>query len=56
MTVGRLLLTRRWVGLTLLALVMVVAFAGLGQWQFERSYRTTDGFSDEPAAVPLGSI
>ena len=56
MTVGRLLLTRRWVGLTLLALVMVVAFSGLGQWQFERSYRTTDGFSDEPAAVPLGSI
>jgi cytochrome oxidase assembly protein ShyY1 len=56
MTVGRLLLTRRWVGLTLLAVVIVVAFAWLGAWQFGRSYRAADGFSDEPLAVPIAAL
>jgi cytochrome oxidase assembly protein ShyY1 len=56
MTAGRLLLTRRWVGLTLLALLMVLAFAGLGKWQLGRSYRVSDGYSSEPVAVPLGSL
>jgi cytochrome oxidase assembly protein ShyY1 len=56
MTVGRLLLTRRWVGLTLLALVFVVLFGWLGDWQLGRSYRASDGYSQEPAAAPLVSL
>jgi cytochrome oxidase assembly protein ShyY1 len=53
MTIGQLLRTRRWLGLTLLAGVLVLAFAGLGRWQLSRSYRVPDGFSTEPLAVPL---
>lgn len=53
---GRLLLTRRWLGLTLLALVVVLVFAGLGRWQLDRSYRSPEGFPTEPAAVPLAAI
>jgi hypothetical protein len=56
MTLGRLLLTRRWVALTLLAAVTVVAFAWLGAWQFGRSYRAPDGYSDEPLAVPVAAL
>jgi cytochrome oxidase assembly protein ShyY1 len=55
-TVGRLLLTRRWVGLTLLAAVMVGAFALLGDWQFGRSYRVSDGYSEEPVALPVAAL
>ncbi len=53
MTIGQLLRTRRWLGLTTLAVVLVLAFAGLGQWQFGRSYRVPDGYSEEPLAVAL---
>jgi cytochrome oxidase assembly protein ShyY1 len=56
MTVGQLLRTRRWMGLTLLALVVVVTFVGLGKWQFDRSYRLPDGFTDEPPAVALVAV
>ena len=56
MTVGRLLLTRRWVSLTLLAAVTVVAFGWLGAWQFGRTYRVPDGYSDEPLAVPVAAL
>ncbi len=56
MTVGRLLLTRRWVGLTLLALVFVVAFGWLGDWQLARTYRVSDGYSQEPPAAALDTL
>lgn len=53
MTVGRLLLTRRWVGLTLLAAVFLVLFGWLGDWQLGRTYRASGGYVQEPAASPL---
>jgi len=56
MTVGHLLLTRRWLGLTVLALVVVTAFAWLGAWQWGRTYRAADGFTDEPLAVPVAVL
>jgi cytochrome oxidase assembly protein ShyY1 len=56
MTVGRLLLTRRWVGLTLLALVFVLLFGWLGDWQLGRTYRTSGGYVQEPTAVPLDTL
>jgi len=56
MTVGRLLLTRRWLGLTVLALMVVTAFVWLGAWQWSRTYRVADGFSDEPLAVPVAEL
>lgn len=56
MTVGRLLLTRRWVGLTLLAAVFVVLFGWLGDWQLGRTYRASGGYVQEPAASPLDTL
>jgi cytochrome oxidase assembly protein ShyY1 len=56
MTVGRLLLTRRWVSLTLLAAMFVVLFGWLGDWQLGRTYRTSGGYVQEPAASPLDSL
>jgi cytochrome oxidase assembly protein ShyY1 len=52
----RQLRTRRWVTLSLLALVLVVACAFLGRWQYSRSYRPADSYSREPAAVSLDSV
>ncbi|MEZ5115244.1 MAG: SURF1 family protein [Candidatus Nanopelagicales bacterium] len=46
----RTLLTRRWLGLTALALVAVVAFAALGTWQWQR---TQDILEAERAASRL---
>jgi len=37
--VARTLLSARWLGLTVLALVAVVAFVLLGRWQWTRTYR-----------------
>lgn len=56
MTVGRLLLTRRWVGLTLLAAVFVVLFGWLGDWQLGRTYRASGGYVQEPAAGSLDTL
>jgi len=52
----RLLGTRRWVGLSVLALVLIAACGWLGNWQYSRTYRPADGYSQEPAAVPLDSV
>ncbi len=42
--------------MALVALVIVVACVLLGRWQLERVYRPTDGYSAEPAAVPLATL
>ncbi|MDH4159296.1 MAG: SURF1 family protein, partial [Actinomycetota bacterium] len=34
---ARLLRTPKWVGMTLLAVVLIVVFARLGAWQWDRS-------------------
>jgi surfeit locus 1 family protein len=41
---------------TLVALVLVVAFILLGRWQLHRTYRPVDGYSAEPAAIPLQTL
>jgi cytochrome oxidase assembly protein ShyY1 len=41
---------------TLAAFVLVVAFILLGRWQVHRTYRPVDGYSAEPAAVPLETL
>jgi cytochrome oxidase assembly protein ShyY1 len=41
---------------TLAALMLVVAFILLGRWQLHRTYRPVDGYSAEPAAVPLPTL
>jgi len=56
MSMTRLLLTRRWVGLTVLAAVTVLAFGWLGKWQFGRAYRAPDGYSDEPLAAAVAGL
>jgi hypothetical protein len=42
--------------LTISALVIVVACILLGRWQLDRVYRPIDGYSAEPAAVPLQTL
>jgi cytochrome oxidase assembly protein ShyY1 len=56
MGIARLLSGRRWVTLTCIAVVLVIACALLGRWQYGRSYRPVDGYSQEPAAVSLDSV
>jgi cytochrome oxidase assembly protein ShyY1 len=41
---------------TLVALLLVVAFVMLGRWQWHRTYRSVDGYSAEPAAIPLQTL
>ena len=41
---------------TVVALLLVVAFALLGRWQLHRTYRPVDGYSAEPAAIPLKTL
>jgi cytochrome oxidase assembly protein ShyY1 len=41
---------------TLVALLLVVAFIMLGRWQWHRTYRSVDGYSAEPAAIPLQAL
>jgi cytochrome oxidase assembly protein ShyY1 len=42
--------------LTITALFLVVAFVLLGRWQLSRVYRSVDGYSAEPAAVPFATL
>jgi hypothetical protein len=56
MGIARLLSSRRWVTLTCVAVVLVIACVLLGRWQYGRSYRPVDGYSQEPAAVSLDSV
>jgi cytochrome oxidase assembly protein ShyY1 len=41
---------------TLIALLLVIAFVMLGRWQWHRTYRAVDGYSAEPAAIPLETL
>jgi cytochrome oxidase assembly protein ShyY1 len=41
---------------SLIALLLVAAFVLLGRWQWHRTYRSVDGYSAEPAAVPLPAL
>jgi cytochrome oxidase assembly protein ShyY1 len=41
---------------TITALVVVVACVLLGRWQLGRVYRPVDGYSAEPASVPIGRL
>ena len=41
---------------TVAALLLVIAFVLLGRWQLHRTYRSVDGYSAEPAAIPLGTL
>lgn len=41
---------------SLTALFLVVAFVLLGRWQLHRTYRPVDGYSAEPAAIPLQTL
>lgn len=52
----RRLLTRRWLGIHLVAVALVVACALLGRWQLDRAadFRTSD--RSEPAPVALQSL
>jgi cytochrome oxidase assembly protein ShyY1 len=53
----RRLLTPRWVGLTLLALVIVVTFVLLGVWQLGRAQAMVRPVTDDdPAPVALGTL
>ena len=56
MGIARQLCTRRWAGLSAVAIVLVVTCGLLGRWQYGRSYRPVDGYSQEPAAVSLDSL
>lgn len=42
--------------LAISALAVIVACILLGRWQLERVYRPVDGYSAEPAAVPLENL
>ena len=46
----------RTLGLTLSALLLIVTFALLGNWQAGRVYRGVDGYSAEPTAVALNTV
>lgn len=52
----RLLRSRRWVTLTVVAVLLVVACGLLGRWQYSRSYRPADGYTQEPAPVAIASL
>lgn len=55
----RLALTPKWVGALLLSLAVAAAFALLGQWQLERSFRqvgTADPNPSAQVAVPIDDI
>ena len=54
----RQLLTPRWLSIHLLALVLVGACLGLGQWQLDRAaaFQRSAGGGSEPAPVPLPSL
>ena len=41
---------------TAVVLLLVVAFTLLGRWQWHRTYRSVDGYSSEPAAIPLETL
>jgi cytochrome oxidase assembly protein ShyY1 len=41
---------------TFVALLLVIAFVLLGRWQWHRTYRPVDGYSAEPAAIPLETL
>lgn len=41
---------------TAVALLLVIAFVLLGRWQLHRTYRPVDGYSAEPAAIPLETL
>jgi cytochrome oxidase assembly protein ShyY1 len=41
---------------TMAALLLVIAFVLLGRWQLHRTYRSVDGYSAEPAAIPLETL
>lgn len=56
MGMARVLRTRRWLGLTAVAIVVVTACALLGLWQYGRSYRPVDGYGQEPGAVSLDAL
>lgn len=49
-------MTPRWIALTAFAVLLLVAFVLLGQWQWHRTFQAPDGWSDEPAAVALTSL
>jgi cytochrome oxidase assembly protein ShyY1 len=53
---ARVLCTRRWLGLSAVAIVLVTACALLGLWQYGRSYRPVDGYGQEPPAVSLDAL
>jgi cytochrome oxidase assembly protein ShyY1 len=40
----------------LATLLFVIAFVLLGRWQWHRTYRPVDGYSAEPAAIPLETL
>lgn len=54
----RLLLTPRWIGLTLFALFVVAAFGVLSHWQWDRAHRdeTAATAASAPAPVPLPQL
>ena len=54
----RQLLTPRWLSTHLLAVVLVAACLGLGQWQLDRAaaFQRSTGDAAEPAPVPLQSL
>jgi len=54
----RQLLTPRWLAIHLLAVLLVVACAGLGQWQLDRAaaFQQSAAAAGEPAPVPLQSL
>src|SRR6478736_620301 len=56
--VPRRLLTPRWVGLTLLAVLLVAACVRLGFWQLDRARAVQQSQRDVSAAptVPLGQV
>lgn len=54
--VARLLFTPRWLALTVVAVLLLVAFVLLGRWQWHRTFRAPDGWTDEPAAVALTNL
>lgn len=41
---------------TVVALLLVIVFVMLGRWQLRRTYRPVDGYSAEPAAIPLQTL
>jgi cytochrome oxidase assembly protein ShyY1 len=41
---------------TVATLLLVIAFVLLGRWQLHRTYRSVDGYSAEPGAIPLQAL